>query len=78
MTREASCSNVGGGAPKPFLLAACRFFPALFAAKPEERPKIAAMHKIKRKKELILVDTIVVEVGDGVMLCGWSRVAAGW
>ena len=62
MAPEASCSNVGGGAPNPFLvLAARRPFPPFLAAKPDERLEVAARHMKKSTKELTLDDTIVVE-----------------
>ena len=70
MTPEASCSNVGGGAPKPFLvLAARRPLPAFLAAKPDERLKVAARHVRTSSKEVKLGKTMVVEVGDGNWLC---------
>ena len=65
LTPEASCSNVGGGAPNPFLvLAARRPFPPFLAAKPDERLKVAARHMKISTKDLKLDDTIVLEVGE--------------
>lgn len=74
MTPEASCSNVGGGAPKPFLVLAARCpLPAFLAAKPDERLNVAARHVRMSNEDID--DTIVVETEEvtSMLLTGDSR-----